>query len=135
TLPQSIFPVVFTPNLPTIQVKEVPVLAIESIIINMAASPSSVRSWQSAEEWLFEMAAELDSAQVLQELKGRKQTIVTRTGYLLQGLRPDIAKLIKKKYPTKTNTRFGPRSKSLRYDNSWHITDSILPFDPRELRP
>jgi hypothetical protein len=57
----------------------------------MAVSPAHVRSWVSAIEWLPDVAAEASAGDVLAELRDRPATVTARLGYLLQGLRPDIA--------------------------------------------
>jgi hypothetical protein len=53
-------------------------------------------------------------------------------GYLLQGLRPDIAARI---VGPRTKTRFGGRRKIVRHDSRWQVADTLLPFDPRDLEP
>jgi hypothetical protein len=94
----------------------------------MAAAPGRVRSWSSALEWLPELAAEAELDEALVELHGRPATVAARLGYLLQGLRPDIAQRIE---PPATKTWFGPRRPLVRHDNRWLVADTLLPFDPR----
>ena len=53
-----------------------------------------------------------------------------RLGYLLQGLRPDIAGQVT---GPSTKTWFGPRSSVIRHDSRWQIEILSLPFDPRNL--
>ena len=36
-------------------------------------------------------------------------------------------------FEPKSKTRFGPRSNALRNDERWKVSDTLLPFDPREL--
>jgi hypothetical protein len=52
-------------------------------------------------------------------------------GYLLQGLRPDIAGRIT---GPSTKTWFGPRRTVIRHDSRWQVADTLLPFDPRTLK-
>jgi predicted transcriptional regulator of viral defense system len=130
TLPSTLASSVFSPLLNYESIKDVPVLARESVIVHMCEKPSAVRSWESALEWMVELAADLSPDKLMKELMTRPQTVKSRTGYLLKGLRTDIADLIYMEYKPKNKTWFGPRSKLLRHDNNWLVADTLLPFDP-----
>jgi hypothetical protein len=91
-----------------------------------------VRSWSSALEWLAEVAAEAPADDVLAEWDGRSATVSAWLGYLLHGLRPDIAERLT---GPATKTWFGRRRKVVRHDSHWQVTDTLLPFDPRRLEP
>lgn len=132
-LPESVHATVFTPHLDYIRIKNVPVLAIESLVVHISARPTSLRSWAGVVEWLPDVTERLDLDRLAQELRGRSPSVRARTGYLLQGLRPDAGELIRNIGPLASRTWFGPRSKARRYDWSWQIEDTILPFDPRTL--
>ena len=123
----------FTPALPLTEVRGVPVLAVESVLVQMCAKPAAVRSWASATEWLPELAAEATTANMKIELTNRPHTVAVRTGYLLQALRLDIAEMIAESSPPTGKTWFGPRSRQLRYDSRWQVADTLLPFDPSSL--
>jgi predicted transcriptional regulator of viral defense system len=114
-------------------IRDVPVLAMESIFVQIAYRPSIIRSWSGTLEWLPELAAELSEEYLLQELTDRNGATVARTGYLLQGLRPDLADAIFKKFPIVNKSWFGPRTVLKNHDNHWLVADTILPFDPRKL--
>lgn len=129
-LPNGLDVSVFAPRLGYRTAKDVPVLPPASVLTHMAAAPTHVRSWASALEWLPELAAEATTDDVLAELHGRPATVSARLGYLLHGLRPDIAARIQ---GPKTKTWFGPRRKIVRHDSRWQVADTILPFDPRQL--
>lgn len=129
-LPAGLHVSVFAPHVEPIPAKGVPVLRPASVLVHMAAAPSRVRSWSSALEWLPDLAAEAELDEALRELDGRPATVAARLGYLLQGLRPDIAQRID--VPA-TKTWFGPRRQLVRHDNHWLVADTILPFDPRGL--
>jgi len=133
-LPDSLMPSVFEPVLPTVLINEIPVLAAESILINMAAKPSDLRSWASATEWLPELASALLWENLNKELTSRTAATKARTGYLLQSLRPDLAEIIYATFPPQTKTWFGPRGKLRRHNNRWLVADTLLPFDPAELK-
>ena len=125
---------VFMPILEYRELKGVPVLAPESVIVHMAAKPTAVRSWQSTLEWLPELTALLERDAVIKEISNRSKAVIARTGYLLQGMRPDVADYIHKRYTPTCKTWFGSRMSLLRHDNKWLIADTMLPFDPRKLR-
>lgn len=133
-LPTSLAASVFDPHLAYRVLRAVPVLAIESVVVHMAARPASVRSWSSAVEWLPELAQRLDPGPLQHELTGRPASVHARTGYLLQGLRPDLAAVIGSA-PRLGKTWFGPRGRLRRHDATWQIADTLLPFDPRSLSP
>ena len=123
----------FSPRLDTVEARGVPALAPESIVVHMCERPTRVRSWQSASEWLPEVAAEVDPARVAEELSGRPRSVAARTGYLLQGMRPDVARAIGDAVVRPPKVRFGPRTRSVRNDERWGVADTLLPFDPREM--
>jgi hypothetical protein len=131
-LPTTLDVSVFMPRLPYGTAKGVPVLRPASLLTHMAATPARVRSWVSALEWLPEVAAEVAADDVLAELDARPATVSARVGYLLQGLRPDIATRI---VGPRTKTWFGGRRPIVRHDSRWQIADTLLPFDPRDLEP
>ncbi|MGL5829236.1 MAG: type IV toxin-antitoxin system AbiEi family antitoxin [Angustibacter sp.] len=121
---------VFTPVLPYVTRNAVPVLQPVSILTHMASHPGVVRSWNSALKWLPDLAGEATVGDILTELKPRPATVIARLGYLLQGLRPDLAEQLAR---PGTKTWFGPRRAIIRHDNRWQIADTLLPFDPRNL--
>ena len=133
SLPEGLRAHVFAPALPVLELRGVAVLAPESIVVHMAAAPSRVPSWQSAAEWLPDVAYELGTAETLDELAGRKESVRARTGYLLQGMRPDIAEAIMELGAPTAKVRFGPRTASMRNDERWKVADTLLPFDPRKM--
>ena len=137
-LPSALAGSAFDPRLEFRSLRGVPVLAAESILVHMAARPSAVRSWTSALEWFPELAQILTGESLVTELDKRSAAVRSRTGYLLQGLRPDLADVIRDLAPQNgmkgSKTWFGPRGKLLHHDAAWQIADTMLPFDPRTLR-
>lgn len=132
SVPEGVRASTYRPNVPTVAAKGVPALAPESIVVHMVQRPSVVRSWQGIAEWLPDVAYELDAAAVLDELGGRPRSVAARTGYLLQGVRPDVADAVMEAAPPRSRVRFGT-GPAVRNDESWQVSDSILPFDPREM--
>jgi len=133
-LPSALSGSVFAPSLAYARLRGVPVLAAESIVVHMSARPAAVRSWSSALEWLPDLTNGLDLSALRTELADRPSSVRVRTGYLLQGLRPDLAHQIHDQERPSTKTWFGPRGKLRRHDSFWQVADTILPFDPKELR-
>lgn len=131
-MPDGISASVFAPHLPYRELKGAPSLGPASVLTHMATSPNRVRSWSSAAEWLPDLAADAHPPDVLAELNGRPATVAARLGYLLQGLRPDITSQI---VGPPTKTWFGSRRATVRHDSKWQIADTLLPFDPRSLKP
>jgi len=132
-LPSTLAASAFDPHLDYVVHRGVPVLTPESVVVHMAARPADVRSWSSALEWLPELAGMLRSDELNRELEGRTASIATRTGYLLQGLRPDLANSLHARTRSQGKVWFGPRASLKRHDARWQIADTLLPFDPRTL--
>lgn len=120
----------FVPKLPTPVHRGVPVLAPESVLVHMVTTPRAVR-WQSAMEWMPDVAAEVNPETILEELNDRPRAVRVRLGYLLQGVRPDIARLFASDVVNKV--WFGPRGTLRRHDQAWLIADTLLPFHPARL--
>jgi len=133
-LPATIAASVFEPHLDLQELRGVPVLAPESLLVHMATKPRAVRSWTSALEWLPELVGELSWERLSIELANRPAATSARTGYLIQGIRPDLASAVQELGPPHGKTWFGPRGPLLRHDNTWQVADTSLPFDPRTLR-
>ncbi|WP_165170022.1 type IV toxin-antitoxin system AbiEi family antitoxin [Adlercreutzia sp. ZJ242] len=133
SVPEGVCASTYRPNVPTATAKGVAALAPESIVVHMVQRPSAVRSWQGVAEWLPDVAYELDAATMLKELEGRPRAAAVRTGYLLQGMRPDVADAIMEGIPPRSKTRFGAGA-AKRNDERWQVSDATLPFDPREMK-
>jgi hypothetical protein len=133
SFPDSLSLYVFTPTLAYEHIGDVPVLEKESIFVHMCEKPKDVRSWESAKEWITELSAELNWENLERELLLRSLSVKARLGYLLKGMRPDLAKQIYIAHKPKYKTWFGQRGKLIRHDNHWLIADTVLPFDPGKL--
>lgn len=131
-IPNGVRASTYVPNIPIATARGVSTLAPESIVVHMVQRPSAVRSWQGVVEWLPDVAYELDAAAVLSELEGRPRSVAARTGYLLQGVRPDVADAVMEASPPRSKVRFGT-GPAVRNDEKWQVSDSTLPFDPREM--
>lgn len=132
-LPDTVVGTVFDPRLEYETLKSVPVLAKASIVAHMAHRPLDVRAWSSALDWFPEVAHQITHEEIWQEIAARPKATQVRTGYLLQGLRPDIAEFIHERVRITGKTWFGPRRQLLRHDSKWQVADTLLPFDPKTL--
>ena len=132
SVPEGVRATTYRPNVPTTVAKGISTLVPESIVVHMAQRPSAVRSWQGVAEWLPDVAYELDASVVLKELEDRPRSVAIRTGYILQGMRPDVADAIMEHCPPRSKTRFGTGA-AKRNDERWQVSASTLPFDPREM--
>ncbi len=91
--------------------------------------------WAGALEWLPDLAQDLLGDALIAELTGRPATVRARVGYLVQGMRPDLAEIIRDLGRLSGKSWFGPRGTLRRHDAGWQVADTLLPFDPRGLRP
>jgi len=129
----------FRPVLATTTLRNVPVLAVDSVLTHMATHPDTVRSWSSATEWLPDLAIEAAGEHLAAELAERPIRVTIRLGYLLEGLRPDLALRLHEWAEASGRTRtvwFGSRAAPTRRRSArWRVTDTLLPFDPADLKP
>ena len=134
-VPTQIAATVYAPRLANLTAKGVGVLAPEAVVVNMALRPSALRSWAGVEEWLPDVAYDVDPASMIAELDGRPDSVWARTGYLLQGMRPDVSDALRSVFTPRSKIRFGTAGKTIRNDERWMVADATLPFDPREMEP
>ena len=132
-IPKEIKAYRYLPNLDPVIRKGAPCLQPESVFVHLAAKPSAVRSWESTLEWLPDLVFEMEIKKLLRELEGRPNSVRQRTGYLLQSMFPDAAAAIQQATDLSSKVRFGPREKALRNDETWMISDTLLPISPKEM--
>jgi hypothetical protein len=124
----------FTTSVGYATAKGVPCHRPESVLVHLAVAPTAPRSWTSILEWLPDLAAEADAGLFASELGGRPRAVAIRAGYLLSGLRPDLAAPLKRL--AGDVVRVGPRSEPLRrHVASWRVLDYLLPSDPATWEP
>jgi len=124
----------FSTSVGYVTAKGVPCHRPESVLVHLSASPTAPRSWTSVLEWLPDLAAEADAGLFAAELGGRARAVAVRAGYLLSGLRPDLAAPLERL--AGEVVRIGPRSEPLRrHVASWRVLDYLLPSDPATWEP
>ena len=131
-IPASVSACVYQTNLEPVRAKGALSLAPEAIIVQMADRPSSVRSWEGAAEWLPDVMSEAVAGAILDELKGKSVATGQRVGYLMQGVRADIADEVLKVVRPKSVAWFG-RGKAKRTNGKWKVADAKLPWDPEKM--
>lgn len=131
-VPECISACSYRTTLPPRRAKGALSLSPEAVVVQMAERPSSVRSWASAAEWLPDVMAEMSADAALTELEGKSAATAQRTGYLLQGVRPDIADAIFEARKPRFVARFGQGS-TIRSNVRWMVADADLPWDPEKL--
>lgn len=123
----------YDPRLDLVTAKGAPTHRAESIVVHLASTPAVVRSWPAVLEWLPDLAADLSFERLQVELRGRPTAVRVRTGYLLSGLRPDLAEPLH--VEVGAPVRFGPRAaKVRRHDANWRVLDALLPINPKSLK-
>jgi len=124
----------FTTTVGPVTAKGVPCHRPETVLVHLATDPTAPRSWTSVLEWLPDVAAEAKPEVFAAELSGRPRSASVRAGYLLCGLRPDLAAPLKDLVGD--TVRFGPRTQPLcRHIGSWRVLDYLLPSDPSTWKP
>lgn len=124
---------VFEPQLPVVVVDGLPVLSTESLLVHLAAKPMDVRHWSTTLGWLPRAAAAADADRLRAELDRRTRPVVVRLGYLLSGVRPDLAGTFREAIGARVP--FGSHGRFRRTDRQWHVVDSLLPISPSLLDP
>jgi hypothetical protein len=123
---------VYDARLDPVKAKGAPTHHGESVVVHLASTPAVVRSWPAVLEWLPDLAADLSAERLDIELEARPAAVRVRAGYLLSGMRPDLAEPLHADIGGPV--RFGPRSaKVRRHDPTWRVLDSLLQVDPTNL--
>ncbi len=124
----------FTTRVGYITAKSVPCHRPESVLVHLAASPDAPGSWGSVLEWLPDLAADAEPDVLSAELSSRPRAVAVRAGYLLSGMRPDLAGPLS---ALATDVvRFGPRAQvPRRHVAAWQVIDYLLPSDPTSWAP
>lgn len=116
----------------------VPVHAPATILVHLAARPSDVRGWGTVADTLADLVETAQAEDIHRELAGRPRSVRVRLAYLLQAVMPGLAERL---VPLEEGGRsapkvwFGPRGPLKRHSTRFSVADTLLPFDPVELRP
>ena len=133
-IPNAITAYIYNPTINVRNVRDVDCLAPESILVHIATKPDMIQSWESVMEWLPDVVYDCDINNILIEIADRTDSVKRRTGYLIQGMYPDASDDIFNSIPKPTSKiRFGARKQSVRNDEKWKISDTTLPFSPKEM--
>jgi hypothetical protein len=130
----------FEAQLPPVILRDVPVHALATVLVHLAARPTDVRSWGAVLDVLPDLVAAVAQAapnggrDALElELHGRPASVRTRLAYLLHGVAPQWAEALTPLSHGKV--WFGPRGPLRRHHAALGVADTILPMSPGELPP
>jgi len=124
----------FTSAIGYTTVKGVPCHRPETVLVHLSAEPGAPRSWGAVAEWLPDLAAEADAQVFAEEVAHRSRSTKVRAGYLLSGMRPNLAAPLASLVGDPV--RFGRRTEQLRrHVSTWRVLDSALPVDPTTWEP
>ena len=110
-------------------IDSLPVWRIETLLVLIAAHPTSYRAWPTIGEWLDEVARRAEEAAILEELSGRSSATWARMGYILEivGQLKIANRLHAQPQPRKRGPFYlGPRNATTTYSQRWNILDSLL---------
>jgi predicted transcriptional regulator of viral defense system len=127
----------FDANLDPQRIAEVPVHRPATVLAHLASRPNDVGGWGAIAEVLPDLVADAAADEIRAELAGRPFATRARLAYLVQGVAPDLAdKLLPPSEGGRNAPRvwFGPHGKVKRFSSRYSIADTLLPFDPAELR-
>jgi len=116
----------------------VPVHVPATVLVHLAARPADVRGWGTIADTLADLVATADVTEIDRELEGRPRSVRVRLAYLTQGVAPDLAdRLVPPEEGGRTAPKvwFGPRGTLKRHNTRFSVADTVLPFDPADLRP
>jgi hypothetical protein len=130
----------FEARLPPVILRDVPVHALATVLVHLAARPTDVRSWGAVLDALPDLVAAVAQAApnggldaLEHELHGRPASVGTRLAYLLHGVAPQWAEALTPSSHGKV--WFGPRGPLRRHHAALGVADTILPMSPGELPP
>lgn len=130
--------VMFEAQLPPQALRGVPVHERATVLVHLAARPTDVRGWGAVADTLADLVASTEPTDLDRELVGRPRSVRVRLAYLLQGVAPELAgRLLPPDQGGRSAPKvwFGPRSPLKRHSTRFSVADTLLPFDPAELRP
>jgi len=126
----------FGARLPTVELRDVPVHPLPTVLVHLATRPSDVRSWGTVLDALPELVGAVlepgSREQLDGELKGRPAAVRTRLAYLVHGVAPKLA--MRLATPGRGVVWFGSRGPLKRHHAGLQVADTVLPMAPGELR-
>jgi predicted transcriptional regulator of viral defense system len=126
----------FKARLPTVQLRDVPVHPLATVLVHLATRPADVRSWGAVLDALPELVGAVlepgSPEQLDRELAGRPTAVRTRLAYLVHGVAPKLATRLAA--PSGGVVWFGSRGPLKRHHAGFQVVDTVLPMAPGELR-
>ncbi len=117
------------PNTPPARIDDLPVWSIESLLVAMAAHPTSYRDWPNVLDWLPRAIEKIQPEILSRELKGQPRSVRSKLAYLLRRGNVD-SKLLSLVDPSPLDRRpliyFGPRNRPGYVVKDYNLRDSLL---------
>lgn len=120
----------FRSQLPAGQVDGLPVASIETILVQLAGTPTSVSNWGLVLDCLGDLVADADDDRVRAEAHGRPNATLARLAYLTAPFDESLAASLR--VEDHGTVWFGPRGRLRRKDTRWNVADTVLPRSPTE---
>lgn len=118
----------FAARLERVKVRGLDVHRPESILVQLAESPTAAPAWGALLEVLPDLAERCEVPALYTELEGRSHATLARLSYLLHPHRSDLVEMLSVK--PRGVVWFGPRGKVVRSDSRWNVVDTLLPRPP-----
>lgn len=120
----------FAPVLEPDEEFDLPVDRAETVLVNLADTPTQVRSWSAVLEVLPNLAAAASADALIDEAAPRSHATRVRLAYLLEGTAPALVEALDVSAGSKV--WFGPRQQLRRHVARWNIADTVLPRHPSD---
>jgi len=116
------------PVLDLVEIRDLPVWSLESLIVLIGARPNSFGDWPNLDSWFASAARKADPNAILSELAHRSRAAWMRTGYLLEWAgNHDLANRIRNAAAVGSGPFYlGARDRPGRYSSKWQVMDSLL---------
>ena len=116
------------PVLDTVGIRDLPVWSLESVVVLIAARPTSFGDWPNLDNWFVSAARRADHDAIVCELAHRPRAGWMRTGYLVEWAgNHDLADRIRDAAPAGSGPFYlGARDRPGRYSSKWQVMDSLL---------
>lgn len=120
----------FAPVLKPAEEFDLPVDRAETVLVNLADTPTQVRSWSAVLDALSDLSAAASADALVDEAAPRSHATRVRLAYLLEGTAPKLVDALDVSATSKV--WFGPRGELRRHDAKWNIADTVLPRHPAD---
>jgi hypothetical protein len=117
------------PSTPLVEFEGLPVWAIESLLVAMAAHPTSYRDWANVLDLIPQAVAKVRPEILEEELRSQPLSVRTKTAYLLKRGGADrdlLGRIDQQAQERRPLIYFGPRNRPARIVKEYNVRDSLL---------